>query len=73
MCVIPVYYIYAPGQNENEYSHMRALRHTQLILLKSINTDIVGITVSAHMLCAADDATFEQSLEDRGYKCLICT
>lgn len=25
MCVIPVYYINAPGQNENEYSDMRAL------------------------------------------------
>lgn len=25
MCVIPVYYINAPGQNENEYSHMHAL------------------------------------------------
>lgn len=28
MCVIPLYYINAPGQNENEYSHMRALAHT---------------------------------------------
>lgn len=34
MCVIPVYYINAPGQNENEYSHMRALAHTWLILFK---------------------------------------
>lgn len=41
MCVIPVYYINAPGQNENEYSHMHALAHTRLILLKSINPDIV--------------------------------
>ena len=24
MCVIPAYYINAPGQNENEYSHMCA-------------------------------------------------
>lgn len=41
MCVIPVYFINAPGQNDNEYSHMCELAHTQRILLKSINTDIV--------------------------------
>lgn len=41
MCVIPVYYINAPGQNENEYSQMRTradthtLARTQLIPFKS--------------------------------------
>lgn len=43
MCLIPVYYINAPGQNENEYSQMSALAHTRLIRLKSINTDIVAL------------------------------
>lgn len=47
MCVIPVYYINAPGQNEDEYSNMHALT-------ESINTDIVGITQYT-----ADDATSE--------------
>lgn len=28
MCVIPLYYISAPGQNENEYSHSCAYTHT---------------------------------------------
>ena len=52
--------------------HMLALRHTQLILLKSINTGIVGITLSAHMQCGADDASIEQSLDDPGHTCVIC-
>lgn len=43
MCVIPVYYINAPGQNENEYSHMRALARMQLLLLKSINTHTTAL------------------------------
>lgn len=48
MCVIPVYYINAPGQNENEYSHMRALVHTHTqLLLKSTNTDRV-VLASLH-------------------------
>lgn len=34
MCVIPVYYISAPGQNKNEYSHMHGPAHTQLLLFK---------------------------------------
>lgn len=55
MCVIPVYYINAPGQTENEYSDMRALALTRLSLLKSINTDIFGF-----IQYAADDATLEQ-------------
>lgn len=59
-CVIPLYYINAPGQNENEYSHMRALAHTQLILLKSVNTDI---TMPAHIQLAADNATSERSMD----------
>lgn len=60
MCVIPVYYINAPGQNEDEYSNMHALT-------ESINTDIVGITQYT-----ADDATSEQSLDDPGYTGLMC-
>lgn len=67
MCVIPVYYINAPGQTENEYSDMRALALTRLILLKSINTDIVGFTQYA-----ADDATLEQSLDDPSHTSVIC-
>lgn len=43
MCVIPVYYINAPGQNENEYSHMRTLARMQLLLLKSINTHTMAL------------------------------
>lgn len=43
---------------------MRAPAHTPLILLKSINTDIVVFTISAHIQCAAAaDATSEQSLD----------
>lgn len=50
MCVIPVYYINAPGQNENEYSHMHALAHTQLVLLKSINTD-TAVSLHTYTVC----------------------
>lgn len=44
-----------------------ALALTRLILLKSINTDIVGFTQYA-----ADDATPEQSLDDPGHTLVIC-
>lgn len=65
LCVIPVYYINAPGQNENEYSHVCTCAHPGLILLKSINTDI---TVPAQMQHAADIATTES-----GLICCWCT
>lgn len=67
MCVIPVYYINAPGQNENEYSHMRALAHTHTAPFK-VNKHRYsgGISISAHILYAADDATSEHSRDDPG-------
>lgn len=72
MCVIPVYYISAPGQNENEYSQMRAPAHTQQVLLKSINADR-AVLPSLRIQCAADDATSEQSLVDPGHTFVMCT
>ena len=65
MCVIPVYYINAPGQNENEYSHMHALAHTHTRTHAPAHPSKVnkhrntGITISAHIRGAADDAALE--------------
>lgn len=56
MCVIPVYYMSASGQNENEYSHMHALAHTYTAgplkkkKKKSINTERVVLS-SLHTVC----------------------
>ncbi len=71
MCVIPVYYISAPGQNENEYSHMCALAHTHTHTHTApfkINKHRYsgGISISAHLQYTADDATSEHSLDDPG-------
>lgn len=55
MCVIPVYYITAPGQNQNEYSHTAH----PFFFFESVNTDIVVAAISAE-----DDAICEHSLDD---------
>lgn len=55
MCVIPVYYINAPGQNENEYSHMHALAHTHTHMayyFKVNKYKYSGITIFAQTMCS---------------------